>query len=106
LSLTNVALFNRATNLIISFAERRVNGKMGGEGNASVLGGCPAKAREGEREEKRRVTPRDAGQGRREEEEKDSVVACRGIGILPMIPPRVPRQRRGMPHDKGLFLSR
>jgi len=40
----------------------------------------------GREEGKRRVTPRDAGQSRREENEKDSVVACRGMGILPMIP--------------------
>jgi len=56
------------------------------EGNPSVLGGCAAKAGQGEREEKGNAK----AQGRREEEEneKDSVVACRGMGILPMIPTR------------------
>jgi len=34
---------------------------------------------------KRRVTPRDAGQSRREEHEWDPVLGCRGMGILPMI---------------------
>jgi len=46
---------------------------------ASVSSGCPAKA--GREKGKRGVTQR-----RREENEKDSVVACRGMGILPMIP--------------------
>jgi len=50
---------------------------------------------------KRRVPPRDAGQSRREENEKDSVVACRGMGILPMIP-----RRTGRPRDSPALAGR
>jgi len=44
------------------------------------LGGCPAKAEKGRREKENNAK----AQSRREENEKDSVVACRGMGILPM----------------------
>jgi len=49
---------------------------------ASVSGGYPAKAVERRKQEEGNAK----AQSRREEHEKDSVVACRGMGILPMIP--------------------
>ncbi len=49
---------------------------------ASVSGGYPAKAAEGKREARGNAK----AESRREEGEKDSVAACRGMGILPMIP--------------------
>jgi len=50
-------------------------------GMASVSGGHPAKAEEARREQQINAK----AQSHREENEKDSVVACRSMGILPMI---------------------
>jgi len=49
---------------------------------ASVSGGYPAKAVERRKQEEGNAK----AQSRREEHEKDSVVACRGMGILPTVP--------------------
>jgi len=65
---------------------------------ASVSGGYPALAVERKREEKGNAK----AQSRREKNEKDSVVACRGMGILPMIP--TGPASSGMPPGGWLFL--
>jgi len=49
---------------------------------ASVVGGLPAEAEEARREQQINAK----AQSRREENEKEPVLACRGMGILPMIP--------------------
>ncbi len=56
-------------------------------GNPSVLGGYPAEAEEARREQQINAK----AQRRKEVNEKDPVLACRGMGILPMIPPRAGR---------------
>ena len=66
---------------------------------ASLSGAYSALAMERKREEKGNAK----AQSRCEENEQDSVVACRGMGILPMSPTG-PRQRRGMPRGGWLFL--
>ena len=66
---------------------------------ASVLGGYPAKAAEGKREEKGNAK----AQSRREKNGKDPALACRGMGISPMIP--TGPASSGMPRGGWLFLA-
>ncbi len=65
---------------------------------ASISVGYPALAVERKREEKGNAKAQSRGQ----ENEKDSVVACRGMGILPIIP--TGPASSGMPTGARLFL--
>ncbi len=67
--------------------------------NPSVLGEYHAKAGQGKREKKGNAK----SQSRREADEKNFVVACRSMGILPMIP-TCPASS-GMPDGGRLFFS-
>jgi len=62
---------------MLSFGQRQAKNFF--RRDASISGGYLAKAAEGKREEKGDAK----AQSRREKNEKDSVVACRGRGLLP-----------------------
>jgi len=66
---------------------------------ASVSGGYPVLAVERKREEKGNAK----AQSRREENDKDCVVACRGRGILPMIPTGPPPEAGDAPCGTAFF---
>ncbi len=65
---------------------------------ASVLGGYPAKAAKRRRENENNAK----AQGRREKNERDPVLTCRDMRILPTVP--TGPASSGMPRGARLFL--